>query len=530
MSKSLYEEAIADAKSLKETAEQNAKNAIIEAVTPRIRSFIEEQLLGTENNQENNKDVLDTVITESIGSSVDTDNIVLDETALERLVEVFSGKKQITGPERFIARQAMQESFKDLQTNDKEKLMSVANKLNKTLETLEDSKIVNDVRVKKESSNMPKNDDILYEVDLNALSEAMRDDDMTTEGDLELDSLLGVEEISDLSLEELMKSDDMEENQLSIEEMEGMEDMEEMQDMEEMEEMEMMDEISHEEDADEAYLREALRFLNEDVLEMDLGDVDLPEDIVDALTRASISIRSAEEEMEFDLEAPEEEDLNEVFEIDAKVLKSELLRLRKRIREGKDFTKVKGIKDAKESAFGGSGSGKAGLKGAYGGTGGSKAGVKGAFGGGKESGDALKVVLNKLSEALKNERRSNRSLGSKLNEYRSAVETLREQLTDLNLFNAKLLYVNKLLQNKEVTPSQRKSIVESIDGARSLREVKLLYSSLVSSVSNRTEKINESNSRKALGSSSRIAGRSSSSEKASEVNRWAILAGINDSK
>ena len=251
---------------------------------------------------------------------------------------------------------------------------------------------------------------------------------------------------------------------------------------------------------------------------------DLPVDDMDDEEEAG------EEEMEFDLEAPEEEDLNEVFEIDAKVLKSELLRLRKRIREGKDFTKVKGIKDAKESAFGGSGSGKAGLKGAYGGTGGSKAGVKGAFGGGKESGDALKVVLNKLSEALKNERRSNRSLGSKLNEYRSAVETLREQLTDLNLFNAKLLYVNKLLQNKEVTPSQRKSIVESIDGARSLREVKLLYSSLVSSVSNRTEKINESNSRKALGSSSRIAGRSSSSEKASEVNRWAILAGINDSK
>lgn len=37
MSKNLYDEAIAEAKLLKETAEQNAKNAIIEAVTPKIK-------------------------------------------------------------------------------------------------------------------------------------------------------------------------------------------------------------------------------------------------------------------------------------------------------------------------------------------------------------------------------------------------------------------------------------------------------------------------------------------------------------
>ena len=45
MSKSLYEEAIAEAKQLRDVAEQNAKNAIVEAVTPRIRKFIEDQLV-----------------------------------------------------------------------------------------------------------------------------------------------------------------------------------------------------------------------------------------------------------------------------------------------------------------------------------------------------------------------------------------------------------------------------------------------------------------------------------------------------
>lgn len=45
MSKKLYEEALADAKSLTAVAEDNAKRAVLEAVVPRIRQLIEKQLL-----------------------------------------------------------------------------------------------------------------------------------------------------------------------------------------------------------------------------------------------------------------------------------------------------------------------------------------------------------------------------------------------------------------------------------------------------------------------------------------------------
>ena len=45
MSKSIYEEAIADAKKIREAAEVNAKNAILESVTPKIREFIEQAIL-----------------------------------------------------------------------------------------------------------------------------------------------------------------------------------------------------------------------------------------------------------------------------------------------------------------------------------------------------------------------------------------------------------------------------------------------------------------------------------------------------
>lgn len=43
---SIYDEAIVESKKLKEIAEQNAKNRIIEAVSPKIKELIEKQLLG----------------------------------------------------------------------------------------------------------------------------------------------------------------------------------------------------------------------------------------------------------------------------------------------------------------------------------------------------------------------------------------------------------------------------------------------------------------------------------------------------
>lgn len=46
MSTTLYKEAIAEAQQLKELAEQNAKNKIIEALTPRIQAMVESQLLS----------------------------------------------------------------------------------------------------------------------------------------------------------------------------------------------------------------------------------------------------------------------------------------------------------------------------------------------------------------------------------------------------------------------------------------------------------------------------------------------------
>jgi hypothetical protein len=132
-----------------------------------------------------------------------------------------------------------------------------------------------------------------------------------------------------------------------------------------------------------------------------------------------------------------------------------------------------------------------------------------------------------LNEAIRQLSRKNRAQKEKLNKYRGAVQTLREQLEDLNLFNAKLLYVNKLLQNKSLNESQKKSIIRALDEAKSLGETKSLYKSLTESLASSTKKSTLSESTR-FGSSSRTTTSSQSTATSvnNELSRWQKLAGI----
>jgi uncharacterized membrane protein YgcG len=499
MSNTIYTDAIAEAKLLKETAEQNAKNAIIEAVTPRIRSFIEDQLLGNSQvDKSYDNDILESVASDIVGES-SIDEVMLDESALVSLLEVFGGKEISSLATESSVKDALHESFVSLGAAERQKLIQVANKLNQNIDLFTDDIIPNDVHIQQESSRMSANKDRLYEVDLDELAE--------------MAAAMMAEEDHD---------------KVELEETEGGPDVEPQDEDDKLDEIMSILGLGH---------------LTEDKIEIDLGDAELPDDIqlaarlvLDDEDEEEVEVEDDieiedEEEIELPDEGGELEDLDEVFDIDPEMLRSEIRRLKIGISEAKELAKLKGIKNDMADSWGGKGSSGTGVKGAYGGSGTGKAGVDGSYGGGKASGDPLKVTLNKLSEAVKNERRKNRSLANRLSEYRSAVETLREQLTDLNLFNAKLLYVNKLLQNKDVSSSQRKTVVESIDNAKSLREVKLVYKTLTESFSKGNGgALRESATRRALGSSSRVAGRSSSDSAATEVNRWAVLAGINNNK
>lgn len=62
-------------------------------------------------------------------------------------------------------------------------------------------------------------------------------------------------------------------------------------------------------------------------------------------------------------------------------------------------------------------------------------------------------------------------------EYKKAFNVLRSKLQEVNLFNSKLLYTQKLLNASELSNRQRLGVIEAFDRAQSLREVELVYKS-----------------------------------------------------
>jgi len=67
---------------------------------------------------------------------------------------------------------------------------------------------------------------------------------------------------------------------------------------------------------------------------------------------------------------------------------------------------------------------------------------------------------------------------AELNEAYSTIETLRTQLAEVNLLNAKLLYVNKLFKANNLTEAQKLKVVEALDEATNVKEAKLVFNTL----------------------------------------------------
>lgn len=72
-------------------------------------------------------------------------------------------------------------------------------------------------------------------------------------------------------------------------------------------------------------------------------------------------------------------------------------------------------------------------------------------------------------------------VAGELKEYRQAVQILRSKLQEVNLLNAKLLYTNKLFKNYNMSGPQKMKVVETFDRTNTVREVKLVFSTLAES-------------------------------------------------
>jgi hypothetical protein len=65
-----------------------------------------------------------------------------------------------------------------------------------------------------------------------------------------------------------------------------------------------------------------------------------------------------------------------------------------------------------------------------------------------------------------------------LEEAYNVIKFLKGKINEVNLLNAKLLYSNKLFRNFTLNENQKMKVIENFDRAHSLREVKLVYSTL----------------------------------------------------
>lgn len=529
MSKTLYDEAVADAQKLKELAEETAKNKIIEAVMPQIRDLVNKRILGEEiedledlpgmeddspeeflpmgqpeisvDDDDEEGESTPSIEIEAegdvhvhLGESNESDDLTLDENTAKALLSLIRGK--------------------DLTLESKldQKIATLESKIQKL------SEVLNVVNADDLSTAQRKRLKLSY---LHCVREAtkLRSEVIITEGKtqerLELKMANIIKEIKNMSKPNRRNIFDF-----------LFEAEDEKKSMEELEEAELSLELTDEEQEELAGAEDAAAV--GDALEDILSDLEVSmegeaEEAEEEEAEEEAPEADAEEDAgadeEIDLgegdykEMDEMDEMDEVYEIDENMLRKELAKMM--------------TEDAAEEAD--------------------------QFGGAEVVGDVIldineEDLINALADELgrteipsnpapvfaESRRRdrarvSQRQLAEARKEteqYKQAVGNLKSQLVEMNLFNAKLLYANKLMQNKNLTMKQQKAIVEALDNAKTLREAKLLFKSLTESLNRKSSKKLTEGSLRTLGSSSRSTRSAQPASNGVEVDRWAVLAGI----
>jgi hypothetical protein len=113
-----------------------------------------------------------------------------------------------------------------------------------------------------------------------------------------------------------------------------------------------------------------------------------------------------------------------------------------------------------------------------------------------------------------------------LEEAYSTIKTIKTELQEVNLFNAKLLYTNKIFKAKNLTESQKVKVLAAFDKAASVNEAKLVFETLSEGFKEKKSSVNESMLR---GSASKVTGvveKKPIMEVNDQFTRWQKLAGI----
>ena len=530
MGQNLYQDAIAEARQLREMAEQNAKNVIIDAVTPRIRQLIEQQLVegGAEETELVPDELMPDEEAESgpvsvssdsadpsgdtsvrVGSdgdveievggvsiSLDTsgeadaapaeeagDDVLLDDAVAEALARVVassnSSRKKIRSKIRILERRVglLREAFTFAKDSKDQKAQLKTAKIFESLAreavSLRESVIITEQNTNSGVLDRARVDAIIKEMKdmskrnnrniFDFLFEAEDSQATGRQALSELDLVLSDEDLEALGVED---PEEASVDALDVEvEMAGSDDEGGEEAEDDDEEIEEMDEASHKE-MDEVYEIDEAALRREIRRLRSLNE----NDPVDGSGDSSFGGGDAEDEMFVDVDEDDlldalEDELGDAPLPDAGPALPESRRRRRSRRQ------------------------------------------------------------RRIAESRRG-RKASTSTQRQLNEYKKAAHALKSQLTEMNLFNAKLLYANKLMQNRNLTQKQQRAIVEALDNAKTLREAKLLYQSLTKSLNKVPRKNLNEGSLRTLGSSSKSTRSGAPANSGVEVDRWATLAGL----
>lgn len=113
----------------------------------------------------------------------------------------------------------------------------------------------------------------------------------------------------------------------------------------------------------------------------------------------------------------------------------------------------------------------------------------------KDVDEAKKVEEKKVEEKKMEEKKDVEEAKKEVEEAKKEVEeavkvikALKNELNEVNLLNAKLLYVNKIFKSKSLTESQKVKVINAFDRAESVKEVKNTYETLKESFNGAAQK------------------------------------------
>jgi len=146
--------------------------------------------------------------------------------------------------------------------------------------------------------------------------------------------------------------------------------------------------------------------------------------------------------------------------------------------------------------------------------------------GGPSDYDADNVDEEEMMNEIKKLKKEKEEAKKELKEALDTISSIKTELQEVNLFNAKLLYTNKIFKAKTLTESQKVKVLAAFDKAASVKEAKLVFETLSAGFVEKKAPMNESLMRGGASKAAGIAVKKPILESNDQVARWQKLAGI----